>query len=644
MIDTNSRQPQEAKDSLEFAESIIDTVREPLLILDHQLRVRYANRSFYQTFAVTREDTESRLIYDLGNGQWNIPRLKTLLEEILPKDHAFRDLEVDHVFERIGRRRMLLNARKIRQEGNHSELILLAIEDITTLWQAEVELKDSRERYRLIVESATSYAIFTTDMQGRVTTWNPGSILIFGYAEAEILGQDIRVIFTPEDREAGVADVEMRTAEADGRALDERWHLRKNGERFWANGLVMPLKDDADRTRGFLKILRDMSEQQQLENSLRQRSADLEQADANKNEFLAMLAHELRNPLAAIRNAVIVASRSDAKEDIAWCHEVINRQVLNFGLIIDDLLDVARITQGKIQLRRELLDAARIIHQAVETVRPLVSEKKHELILSFTSSGLRLNADPTRIEQILVNILSNAAKYTPPGGRIQITAGAEDGNVLIRVRDNGIGVAPETLPRLFELFAQADRSLARSEGGLGIGLTVAKTLTELHGGTISATSDGPGTGCEFIVRFPAETASASEAVGPQGPAIKARGRFQVLVVNDNLDTARGMARILTLSGHTVRIATSGSDAIEASRSDCPEVVLLDIGLPGMDGYEVAIKLRQEICPDAQIIAVSGYGDEDTRRRTKEAGFHHHLVKPVDFDALVTLLGQPRTAT
>ena len=326
-------------------------MREPLVILDAQLRVKSANRSFYQTFAVDPAETEDRLIYELGNGQWDIPRLRTLLEEILPRDHSFRDLEVEHVFEGIGRRRMLLNGRKIWREGNHSELILLAIEDITDLWRAEVELKDSRERYRLIVEGATAYAIFTTDMQGMVTTWNPGAELIFGYTEAEMLGRDVRVIFTPGDREAGAAEVEMRTAEAEGRALDERWHLRKGGERFWANGLVMPLRDDADRTRGFLKILRDMSEQRELEESLRQRSADLERADANKNEFLAMLAHELRNPLAAVRNALTLAARSGTDEDIQWSLDVINRQVLNFGILIDDLLDVSRITQGKIQLR-----------------------------------------------------------------------------------------------------------------------------------------------------------------------------------------------------------------------------------------------------------------------------------------------------
>ena len=643
MSDDAGGQPIMAKDSLEFAESIIDTVREPLAILDDQLRVRSANRSFYLAFGVTPEETENRLIYEIGNGQWNIPRLRTLLEEILPENHTFRDFEVDHIFEGIGRRRMLLNARKIWRVGNHSHLILLAIEDITNLWRAEVELKDSRERYRLIVESATAYGIFTTDMKGIVTTWNAGACLIFGYREAEILGRDARVIYTPEDLAAGVADVEMRTAEAEGRALDERWHSRKNGERFWANGLVMPLKDDANQTRGFLKILRDMTEQQQLEASLRQRSADLEEADASKNTFLAMLAHELRNPLAAIRNALTVAARTETKEDIGWCHDVINRQVLNFGILIDDLLDVARITQGKIQLRRELVDASRVILQAVETIRPLVDEKKHDLIHIFTSPGLYLDADPTRIEQILVNLLANAAKYTPPGGRIQLTAGAEDGEVVIRISDNGVGISPEMLTRLFDLFAQADRSLARSEGGLGIGLMVAKTLAELQGGSVSAMSDGPGTGSEFILRFPAVEAPPKMVKVPEAPAILEARRLQVLVVDDNVDTAKGMAKLLKISGHEVRIATSGIDAIEAARNACPDVVLLDIGLPGMDGYEVAKKLRQEICPDERIIAISGYGDEETRRRTKEAGFNDHFVKPVDYDALISLLSQPRTA-
>lgn len=639
MTDIEKNRPPPAKDSLEFARSVVDTVREPLLILDSQLRVKAANRSFYRVFAVAPAETEERLIYELGNGQWDIPRLRSLLEEVLPKEHSFQDLEIVHDFEGIGRRRMLLNGRKLWQEGNHSELILLAIEDITRLWRTEIELKDSRERYRLIVEGATAYAIFTTDMHGMVTTWNPGAELIFGYSESEMLGQDARIIFTPADRDAGAAEVELRTAEADGRALDERWHLRKGGERFWANGLVMPLRDDADQTRGFLKILRDMSQQRELEVSLRQRSADLEVADTHKNEFLAMLAHELRNPLAAVRNALTLVTRSGTAENIQWSLDVINRQVLNFGVLIDDLLDVARITQGKLQLRRERVDATQLIHQAIDTVRPLIDERRHELLLSFTAAGFQLDADPTRVEQIIVNLLTNAAKYTPPGGRIQLTAGGEDGELVVRVRDNGVGIAPQLLPRLFELFTQADRSLARSEGGLGIGLTVVRSLTEMHGGTITASSEGPGMGSEFVLRLPVTEALAEDAGGaaPASEVAGLRRSLKVLVVDDNADTAKGMARLLELSGHAARAVFDGSEAIEMAHKDCPDVVLLDIGLPGMDGFEVAAELREGPCSGALLIAVSGYGDEESRRRSKDAGFDHHFVKPVDYDSLFALL-------
>ena len=245
-------------------------------------------------------------------------------------------------------------------------------------------------------------------------------------------------------------------------------------------------------------------------------AAKLADADRHKNEFLAMLAHELRNPLAAIRNAVEVAARSGTKEDLEWSRDVTARQVGNFAHLIDDLLDVSRITEGKIQLRKELIDAAPVIRHAVEAVRPLVEERKHELLLSFTSTDLRLEADPTRLEQILVNLLTNAAKYTPSGGRIQLIAGVEGDEVVFRVRDNGVGIPPELLPRMFDLFAQGDRSLARSEGGLGIGLTLVRSLAELHGGTVTATSDGPGKGSEFVVRLPA-------AEGRPGPNPMGRG-------------------------------------------------------------------------------------------------------------------------
>ena len=588
---------------------------------------------------MTRDVIEGRLVFEQGNDQWDIPRLHTLLENILAGDGSFQDFEVTHAFEGIGTRRMLLNARKILGPDNNSQLILLAIEDITERWRAGVEFRDSRERYRVIVEGTKDYAIFTFDMRGLVTTWNIGAQAVLGFSEAEMVGRDFRTIFTPEDIETGQAEMEMRTAEAEGRALDERWHLRKGGERFWGQGLVVPLNDDAGETRGFLKIVRDMTEQRNLEDALRQRTAALERADANKNQFLAMLAHELRNPLAAIRNAVAVAARSQAKEDIEWCLDVIGRQVRNFGHLIDDLLDVARITEGKVQLRKEVLDATRILHNSVEAVKPLIEERKHELSVSLVNGGLRLEADPTRLEQILVNLLTNAAKYTPSGGRIQLIAGVEGEDVVFRVRDNGVGIAPELLPQMFELFAQGNWSLDRSEGGLGIGLTLVKALAELHGGTVTARSEGTGTGSEFVIRLPATrgevTAVASSEDGRASPATRG---CRVLVVDDHRETARGMARLLKLSGHDVRVAHTGPEALGEARQHRPEVIMLDIGLPGMDGYELAVTLRkEECCKDARFIAVSGYGNEQARNRSLEAGFQHHLVKPVDIDAILSLI-------
>jgi two-component system CheB/CheR fusion protein len=507
----------------EFAESIVTTVREPLIVLNADLHVRSANRSFYETFQVEPPETEDRFIYELGDGQWNIPALRTLLEEIIPQNSSFNDFEVEHDFETIGRKTMLLNARRFPPEGKW-DLILLAIADIT-------------ERKRLEQERE-------------------------GMLKA--------------------AEVARDRAESDASKLAD--------------------------------------------------------ADRQKNQFLAMLAHELRNPLAAVRNAVEVAARSGSKEDMEWSRDVTSRQVGNFAHLINDLLDVARITEGKIQLRKEFIDAAPVIRHAVEAVKPIMVERKHELLVSFTSSELNLEADSTRVEQMLVNLLTNAAKYTPIGGRILLIAGVEERDVVFRVRDNGLGILPELIPRMFDLFAQADRSLDRSEGGLGIGLTLIRSLAELHGGSVDATSDGPGKGSEFVLRLPAtEKRPESDGTGKQ-EAASAR-RFRVLVVDDNADTANGMAKLLKLSGHEVRVAHNGEEAINVAREFRPEVMLLDIGLPGMDGYELASSLRrEEWCKDSVLIAVSGYGEAHARDRSKQAGFNHHLVKPVNFDTILALIG------
>jgi signal transduction histidine kinase/ActR/RegA family two-component response regulator len=434
--------------------------------------------------------------------------------------------------------------------------------------------------------------------------------------------------------------MELRKAAADGQALDERWHVRKGGERFWANGLVMPLKDDAGQTRGYLKILRDMTEQRQLEEALKERTVELQHADRRKNEFLAMLAHELRNPLAAISSAVYLFGAAGSDGDrIAWTKEVIERQVKNLTRLVDDLLDVSRITQGKVSLRKEPVELGPVITRAVAIVRHIIDDRKHELSISLPQEPVCLDADPTRLEQVVVNLLNNAAKYTEPGGRIGIEMERQGHEVVIAVRDNGIGIPSAMLPRVFDIFTQVERSSDHAQGGLGIGLTLVRSLVEMHGGSVSVSST-PGEGSVFTVRLP-----LGEGQPEQSPRTEFEFRggdpaARVLIVDDNQDMAQSTAQLLTLLGHNVQTAYDGPSAVEAARAYRPDVILLDIGLPGMDGFDVAGQVRQQ--PELKntvIIAISGYAENVDRTRSREAGFDHHLVKPIDFNTLLYLLAE-----
>jgi PAS domain S-box-containing protein len=357
-----------------------------------------------------------------------------------------------------------------------------------------------------------------------------------------------------------------------------------------------------------------------------------------KDEFLAMLAHELRNPLSAISMAVKVARQSRESELLDWSIDVVERQVKQLAHLIDDLLDVSRIIRGKIQLRQELIDIVPILNSALSTIRPLIEERKHKLFVSFGLGTLRVKADPVRIEQVALNLLTNAAKYTESGGQIWLTAEQRGTDVVIQVRDTGIGIPPERLSEMFEPFVQGDRSLARSEGGLGIGLTLVKSLVEMHQGSISAMSEGPGTGTEFTVRLPGVLSSHVQGSDSVATSAEVTRSSRILVVDDNADCADGLARLLKLLGHDVSTANDGPEAIVVAETVRPEVVLLDIGLPGMDGYEVARQLRKsQTCKEALIAAVSGYGNEEDRRRSRDAGFDFHFVKPVDHDALLAVL-------
>lgn len=369
--------------------------------------------------------------------------------------------------------------------------------------------------------------------------------------------------------------------------------------------------------------------------------AALKDADRRKDEFLAMLAHELRNPLAPIRNAVgIFRAKGSPSPELRWAAEVIDRQVHHMTRLVDDLLDVSRITRGKIDLRKQVVDLGTVVNAAVEASRPIIEKWDHRLTVTLPEEPVRLNADPARLAQVLANLLNNSAKYTDQGGEISLAAEVVAGNVVISVRDNGIGIPRQELPRIFEMFTQMDHTIERSEGGLGIGLTLVRRLVELHGGVVEARSEGLNRGSEFIVRLPLSPATGTAAAGAgDGRETAAAPVRRILVVDDNQDAADSLGMLLRMSGNDVRTAHDGLEAVGSAATFRPDVVLLDLGLPKLSGYEVARRIRaQEGGARIVLVALTGWGAEEDRRRSQEAGFDHHMTKPIELDTLQRVLG------
>ena len=378
-----------------------------------------------------------------------------------------------------------------------------------------------------------------------------------------------------------------------------------------------------------------IGQRKRAELAVRQRVEELQENERHINEFLAMLSHELRNPLAPMVNALALLRRDLGQSPPML--GVLERQVAHLSHIVDDLLDVSRITRGKIRLQKETADLNSMVLSALESARPLIDARKHTVELDFCRDKLFVEADATRISQVALNLINNAAKYTPAGGRISILLSREDAEAVLRVRDNGMGISPELLPKVFDLFIQGDRALDRSEGGLGIGLTIARRIVEMHGGSTIALSEGQGKGAEFVVRLPMVAAPAATAPIPKSAPPSVRRR--ILVVDDNRDSADSLAILLTAMGHDARVAYDGQEAIELATQYRPDTVLLDIGLPGKSGYEVARELRSAYDRSQLVlIAVSGYGQDEDRRRGREAGFDHHLVKPVHLAELEAMIG------
>ena len=511
-------------------------------------------------------------------------------------------------------------------------------EDVTDRRRAEDALRENEERLRTLSNNLPRGAIYQIvqgeDGQPHFTYISAGVERLFGVTPAEVRA-DATALYglIHEEDFPRVRDAELAGLRALAPFDCEFRHRTRSGEILWVHCRSAPRRVPGGGI-AWDGVLLDVTERKRAEEALRE-------ADRKKDEFLAMLAHELRNPLAPIRNAVeVLRLLGPDTPDLKQSREIIERQVEHLARLVDDLLDVSRITSGRINLHKERVDLAAVLARAVEASRPLLEARKHTLTVALPPQPVWVKGDATRLAQVVSNLLNNAAKYTENDGRVWLTVEQARAEAVVTVRDTGIGIPGDLLPHVFDLFTQGDRSLARSEGGLGIGLTLVKRLVEMHGGTATAASAGPGKGSAFAVRLPVlETGTVPPPAEAETPSRDRSGAARrVLVVDDSADAARSLALLLAAQGHAVRTAHDGLAALEAARAFQPEVVLLDIGLPRMDGYEVARRLRgQAGFERTLLVALTGYGQEEDRRRTREAGFDAHLVKPADLTILQRLL-------
>ncbi|WP_425618153.1 PAS domain S-box protein [Anatilimnocola sp. NA78] len=879
------------------AVDIVDSLRDSLLLLDSDLRVRQANRAFYATFQTTAEQTIGRCFYELSDGEWSNPKLRESLLAVLQQGSSFDDFGVTFESPSVGKRDLLLDARRVIHEGKHTSSILLTIEDITNRRKSEHALAAQQEWLKVTLASIGD-AVIATDVRGVIVFLNPVAEAITGWSSTEAVGQNLETVFQivnettrakvenpvtkalrsgtvvglanhtvliakdgtespiddsaapiratsgelvgcvlvfrdvrerradekaiedselryrligkaandaiwdwdletneviwtegvrrvfgyaaqdigetaswwienihPDDRQRISDDIhaaidggaehwqdEYRYRRADGTyvaVFDRGQIVRQNGKPVRMVGSMLDLTEqkraraalksaeerfafvrkssgvgfwycdlpfdvlqwdehvkshfhlpadahvtidtfyermhpaDREPTRtaielsireqkpydvyyrtvhpvtGAEKWIRaigrtfysaentpirfdgvtvDVSEQKRAEGELREVAAALSDAGHRKDEFLATLAHELRNPLAPLRNALQLMRLSYEPELQEHARSMMERQLSQMVRLVDDLMDVSRITRGKVDLRQEIMPISVVLNNAIETSRPLIEQMGHQLKVSLPAQPILVDADMTRLAQVFSNLLNNAAKYSEQGSQIEVSVERQGDDVVIRVKDNGIGIAADQLPRIFEMFAQVDRSLERSQGGLGIGLTLVKRLVEMHGGTVQAASEGAGQGSEFIVRLPwlAEGAKPRATGGAELPS--AKSSLRVLIVDDNQDGANSLALMLKIIGNDTCTAYDGEEGVNAAATYRPDVILFDIGLPKLNGYEACRRIREQ--PWGQqpvIIAVTGWGQDEDRRRSQAAGFDHHLVKPVDPRALMQLL-------
>jgi PAS domain S-box-containing protein len=655
----------------EYTKTILNTVIDPLVVLGDGLQVQTANRAFYDWFGASREQTQGVPLSDLGDDSWKASDLWSSLNATLSHNSEFHTVEFEGAFPNVGCRTVLLDARRLGRAG--TALVLLAFRDITDLKQAEKARRESEIRFRTLFESMDEgYCVVemifdegNNPIDYRFLEVNPVFERQTGiknargrrmreiapeheqhwfdtYGRIAITGETLRFekpaaalhryyevcafrVAAPELRHVGIVFND----------ITERKSLELQRERALAQEEALR-KDAEIATRALA----------QTQEVLHKRVAELADADRHRNEFLAILAHELRNPLAPLKNAVEILRRSpDDAVVVEKARDLIDRQVQHMSRLVGDLLEAARAQNGQIKLQSTSLDLRAIIEHVVDLMRPMFEGKHQRLRLTLPETPVWVEGDAARLEQIFTNLLSNANKYTQDQGDIEISldSGLIDEAarcVIVKVLDNGEGIEAELVPRLFELFAQADRSLAHSQGGLGIGLSLVRTLVEMHGGRVSMQSDGRGRGSTFEVRIPLTRAPIDQKASnaPLPPLQFIAGQRRVLVVEDNEDIRESSCKLLSLTGFDVKGVSTGCEALEVAPAFAPNVVLLDVGLPGLSGYDIARRLRE--LPQfvgTVLIAITGYDTAEARALSAAAGFDHHICKPVNFDELARLL-------
>ncbi len=655
-IDALKQAEQAITAARDYAESIFHTVGDPLLILDPDLRVRTANEAFYTTFNATPTDTENRSLFELGNGQWNLPELRTLLESVLPEGQFFNHFELTREFDTIGRRTLLVSAHSLGDTGGQPRGILVGIQDISERLQIQSALRRSELRYRRLFEAARDGVLIMDPATRKIIDANPYVSELLGYSHDELLGKELFEIGLLENEDASRAAFRELQDNGfiryDDLPLESKSGVRREIE------LVSNLYREAEGTIIQCNIrditARKLSEEavRRSEHELAQRVEELAALDTAKGRFLAVLAHELRSPLNAIRGWLQILQRPGLTgEDLHKGLEVISRNSKMQIELINDLLDAHRIGAGKTSLELSDIDLREALEAALATIAPAIAEKSIHLECNFDTTETPVSADPERMQQVLGNLLTNALNFTAAGGSIRVAIKRSGSRVELIVSDNGEGISAEALPNIFEPFRQAESETSRGHGGLGLGLSIARQLMQLHDGTIQAASAGKGKGASFMLSMPVRTHGdeARHSVSPRASAAAAPatlGGLKVLVVDDEPDALEPVRRVLQEAGAEVVAVASTEEALEAVRQQRPDVVLSDIAMPGRDGYELIRAIRA--MPPGRggrvpAIALTAYAARADRERALEAGFDAHLAKPVEPAALIAAIaaaGQP----